>query len=182
MTKAPVRRWPLGIVLLHWSAALLTLATAGYAIYLLSPPDWSQRYIDRYMAGIAWHKTGGIAVLALALCWIAVRLRAGRPPLHGSPALRAAARAAHGALLLSLVVLPVSGYLADALAGNDLRLIGGIAIPRFLGADEGIGILLSQVHKWGGFALLGLVGLHVLGAVRHAFTRGDATLRAMAPW
>src|SRR5690606_28991641 len=69
------RRWPGAIVAVHWGTGLLALTVAGLAIYLLSPPDWSQPYIDRYMAWIGWHKLGGLLVLGLALFWVSVRMR-----------------------------------------------------------------------------------------------------------
>lgn len=176
------QRWPRGVALLHWAAAALALATAGYGVYLLSPPDWSQRYIDRYIAGIAWHQTGGLAVLALALGWGTARLFVARPPRAGSPGARLAAGLVHCALFALLIVLPLSGYVGDALVGNDLRLIGGVTVPRLLRTDRELALVLSYVHKWGGFTLLGLAGLHLAGALRRALAPGDTTLRAMRPW
>lgn len=179
LTRVRPARWPRILVVLHWATASLALATAGYALYLLSPPDWSQRYIDRYMVGIGWHRTGGAAVLLLALVWMAVRRRLPRPAPRGGPAARAAARVVHGALAFLLIALPLSGYLADSLSGSDMRWLGGLPMPDLFGTAPGWSIRFSQLHKWAGFTLLGLAMVHVAGALRHRFGGGDPTLSGM---
>lgn len=181
MTRPAGVRWPAAIVLLHWSTAALALATAGYGIYLLSPPDWSQRYLDRYEAGIGWHKIGGLTVLAFALCWIAVRARTRRPPLAAKGAMRGLVLGVHGLLLALVILLPVCGYVMDSLAGHGIALPGGVTIPPLLPRSDAVSMMLSYAHKWGGYALLGLAAFHIAGALRHALHPGDNTLRAMLP-
>lgn len=174
-------RWRGIIVLIHWSTAALALATAGYGIYLLSPPDWGQRYLDRYEAGIGWHKAAGLSVLALALAWIALRCRIARPPLAARGAMRRWVLGVHGLLLALLILLPASGYAMSALGGEGVALPGGLTIPPLLQRDDGASISFSYLHKWAGYTLLGLIGIHVAGALRHAVRPGDSTLRAMLP-
>lgn len=172
--------WPIAIVAIHWATALLALATACYGIYLLSPPEWSQAYIDRYFAGIHLHKIGGLAVLGLALCWLALRAAIPRPPLAARGGARRFVLGVHGALLGLMVLLPASGYLMDTLAGNGIALFGGFEIPSFLRRNDPASVMLSYFHKWAGFALLGLAALHAAGGLRHLFrpAKGD-TARSM---
>lgn len=167
--------------MLHWSTAILALATAAWGIYLLSPPDWSPPYIARYYAGIGWHKAGGLSVLALALCWLAVRWRTQRPPLESQGAMRLLVRGVHGLLLALVILLPVSGYVMDGLAGHGLALPGSIAIPPLLPRSDDVSVALSYPHKWAGYSLLGLAAVHVAGALLHAARPGDTVLRAMFP-
>lgn len=181
MTRPGGARWPVAIVMLHWSTAALALATAGYGIYLLSPPDWSQPYLDRYAAGIGWHKGGGLTVLALALCWTVLRTRLPRPPLAARGAMRGLVLGVHGLLLALVILLPASGYVMDSLAGHGIALPGGITIPPLLPRSDRASMMLSYPHKWAGYALLGLAALHLLGALRHALRPGDSALGAMLP-
>jgi cytochrome b561 len=171
------RRWPSVIVAVHWGTGLLALTVAGLAIYLLSPPDWSQPYIDRYKAWIGWHKLGGLLVLDLALFWAAMRRRAARPPAIGGPP----ARLVHSALLVLILALPVSGYLMDAFVNARLELPFGIGIPSPFARHDGPSIALSYLHKWGGWFLVGLAAAHAIAATGHAMRPGDSVLRAMMP-
>lgn len=171
------RRWPITIVAVHWTAGLLAFAVAGFAIYLLSPPDWSPRYIDRYMALIGWHKFGGLLVFGLALFWAVVRRHTPRPSAVGGRA----ARIVHGTLLVLLIALPVSGYVMDAFVNAVLELPIGMSIPSPLTPNETASIALSYAHKWGGFAFIGIAAAHAAAAIGHAMRPGDRVLRAMAP-
>ncbi|WP_336980741.1 cytochrome b [Altererythrobacter fulvus] len=173
--------WSLPVILLHWVTGGLTLAVAGLAVFLLSPPEWSQFYIDRYMAWIGWHRLGGLAVLLLAAGWIALRRLKPRPPRTGGPHMQAAAILAQGLMLALLIALPVSGYLMDALINPALELPGGVSLPSPLPRHQTFSIALSYIHKWGGFALLGIAALHIAAALWHGLRPGDRTLRAMLP-
>ncbi|MEL7687181.1 cytochrome b/b6 domain-containing protein [Citromicrobium bathyomarinum] len=183
MTIAVPTRWPVLVAMLHWSTAALALATAGYAIYLLSPPDWSQPYIDRYMAGIGLHKAGGLIVLTLALCWVALRMVTPRPPLAVHGGMRRFVLGVHAVLMALVILLPLSGYAMDGFAGHGLALPGNLAVPPLLPRSDAAATFLSYPHKWAGYALLGLVALHIAGALRHAVDteKGDVLL-AMMPW
>ncbi len=57
--------WAPPLILLHWMTGLLALAVAVLAAFLLSPPQWTQAYIDRYIALITWHRLGA----SLCCCW-----------------------------------------------------------------------------------------------------------------
>lgn len=168
MTHPVDSRWPVAIVLLHWCTAALALATAGYGTYLLSPPDWSQPFIDRYEAGISWHKAGGLTVLALAACWIALRRRTPRPPLAARGSMRLLVLGVHGVLFALAILLPISGYAMDSLAGHGIALPGGATFPSLLPRSDRASMFLSYPHKWAGYALLGLACLHIAGALRRA--------------
>ena len=182
MTGQRPAQWPVVIAVLHWGTAVLTLATAAYAIYLLSPPDWSQPYIDRYYAGIGLHKLGGLAVLALVVCWGCLRLGTPRPPMVAQGTMGGVVLAVHGLLFTLAILLPLSGYAMDGFNGNALSFPGGLTIPPFLPPSNSASIALSYPHKWGGYALLALVALHVAGALRHAFGEGQPNaLLAMLP-
>lgn len=173
--------WSLPVILLHWVTGGLTLAVAGLAVFLLSPPEWSQSYIDRYMAWIGWHRLGGLGVLLLAAVWISLRCLRPRPLRTGSPNMQFAAIMAQGLMLAFLIALPVSGYLMDALINPALELPGGVSLPSPLPRHQTFSVALSYIHKWGGFALLGIVALHIAAALWHGLRPGDRTLRAMLP-
>lgn len=87
----------------------------------------------------------------------------------------------HGLLLALAILLPMSGYVMDGLAGHGLALPGGFSLPALLPRNEDASAALSYPHKWAGYTLLGLVTLHVGGALLRASRLGDTVLRAMLP-
>ncbi len=177
-----IDHWPPSLVLLHCATAILALMVAALAVFLLSPPNWSQLYVDRYMAWIGWHRLGGLVVLLSGIFWIVVRIRTPRPPRRGAPWVRRASRLTHAALLSLLIALPVSGYVMDSLVNAWLVLPMGISLPSALSRHEELSIATSYAHKWGGFALLGLAAMHIVAALVHAMRPGDRTLQRMLPW
>lgn len=156
----------MGETLIHWGAAGLTLTAAGVALFLLSPPNWSEIYVQRYMAGIEHHKTMGLLALVLAVAWpIARTVRRPRP---GPETEQALAKVVHLGLFASLIILPVSGYLSSTLFGNGLTLSGLATLPPLLPENRAMAAALHLVHKWGGYVFLALAALHTVAALTHA--------------
>lgn len=86
-----------------------------------------------------------------------------------------AARAVHGPLYAALLGLTISGIASLALSGAGSILFGGASgpLPDFRDFTPRVG------HGIVAWLLLGLLALHVGGALHHHFTRRDATLARM---
>lgn len=165
--------------LVHWIAAGLSLCAAGLALNLLSPPDWSEVHVQRYMAGIEHHKTLGLAALAAAAAW--PWLRRPRPERSGPKWARRLATAVHLGLFAALLALPVSGYLSSTLFGNGLTLSGLVEIPPLLAKNDNLAGVLHQVHRWSAYVFLVLAGVHTTAAAVHA-ARRDGVWATMSPF
>lgn len=174
-------RWPRPIILLHWTTGTMAMVVAALAVFLLSPPDWSQLYVDRYIAWIGWHKLGGLLVLLPAATWIVARRRTPRPPRAGGRLIQRAAHLTHLAILTLLIALPISGYLMDSLVNAQLELPAGVSLTSPFPRHEALSIAMSYAHEWGGLALLGLTAMHIIAALARACRRGDRTVGKMLP-
>ena len=152
-------------IALHWTIAVLVVAqivlhdgmVAAYAAGRGVGPATES---DLFLADL--HVAFGIAVFALALLRVALRVRRGAPPppQDEHPALRMAARATHIALYALILGMPVTGGLA---------WFGGIEA-------------MADLHGAGKAAILVLVGLHVLGALyQHFYLRTDVLRRMLRP-
>ncbi len=110
---------------------------------------------------VALHVYGGIAILALVVLRLVVRLVQGapQPPEAESERLKRVAHLTHWALYAVMVLIPVTGLAA---------WFGGI------GAS-------GEVHEVLGNLLLFLVGLHVLGVLYHQFILGTNLIARMRP-
>jgi len=163
---------------LHW------LVVAGIVLQY----TWAWR-IDRAVsvretfALVNQHKSIGMTVLGLA----AVRLawRAFHPPPAPPPGMpgweRRAAGLVHWMLYLLLFAQPLSGWAWSSAAGYGARFYGLLKVPDLVPTDERLADALGAVHATLGVAMLVLVGIHVLAALRHHFLIGDDVLTRMLP-
>lgn len=128
------------------------------------------------------HFAFGLAVLALILPRLVVRLAGGAPPPHpqGSPLLRLAALAGHVTLYTLLAALPLSGWYAASTMGVKVTLLG-VTLPALAAVGQGGGGIVGDLHGTAGNVLLILAGLHGLMALYHHFVLKDDTLRSMIP-
>jgi len=129
------------------------------------------------------HKAIGITVLVLTLGRIGWRLGHRPPPLPpATPGWeRLAAHAVHRLFYLLLMVLPLSGWaMVSGIRRNPLDWFGLFPIP-YLPIPPSLAHLGHDAHGLIGFAMLGLVALHVAAALRHHFVLRDGVLSRMLP-
>ena len=72
----------------------------------------------------------------------------------------------------------LSGYLSSSFSGWGTKLWWLIDLPRWSAKDPALNELFSEVHLWTSTALLGVIAVHLSGAVYHAISR-DGVVRRM---
>lgn len=174
----PGQRYDPVAQLFHWGIAALLLVQVSIALLLplLLPPSAADRLS-------AWHLSVGSTILLLMVLRLAWRLTHPPPPLPADlpPALQLVARATHWAFYVLLMVLPLLGWTAASAYGATVRLFGLIPLPALVAPDKPFAESVGAVHGTVAFLLLGLIGLHVAGAMYHALIRRDGVLRRMLP-
>jgi cytochrome b561 len=181
-----VERYTATAVVLHWAIAVLIGLNIVLAIGSGYVPDgWVRPMIDL-------HKSCGITVLGLLVVRVAWRLGHRPPPW---PAAyrgweKRAAHLAHLALYVLMFAMPATGWVHDSAwagaAGHPLKLFW--VIPWFrLGFVTGLDAatrdevhrVFGEVHTLTSYALYGVLGLHVLAALKHQFIDRQAELQRM---
>lgn len=167
-------RYSLPAIVLHWGQAVLVIWLLWLGWTMVDLPKGAER-----SAAYGLHKSLGL--LALLLVGVRLAWRAGHPPPASAATGNEArlAQAVHHLLYVFLVMAPVAGYLASSFTSYPLKFFG-LEIFKLGWPDEGWNgsfKLLHVVFVWGGAAL---VGLHVLGALKHVVQR-DGTLARMLP-
>lgn len=170
MTARPIQggRYSGIAILFHWTIAALVLVNLWIGLIGGSMPA---------------HKAIGITVLVLTLGRIGWRLGHRPPPLpSGTPGWeRMAAHATHLLFYILLIVLPLSGW---AMVSGEKRYpldwFALFPIP-YLPIPPSLAHLGHEAHELLGFAMLGLVALHVAAALRHHFLLRDGVLSRMLP-
>jgi len=153
--------------ILHWLMAAIIIFLLGLGIYMADflPKDAANR-MDIY----GLHKSLGALVLALIVIRLVNRF------VNKAPALpqamhkfeKLAAHLAHSALYLLMIIVPLSGYLMSNAFGYPVGFFG-IELPFLMEKNEKIGMIFHEVHEIAPYILIGVLVLHVAGAVKHRY-------------
>ncbi len=196
--RSDATHWDGMVKALHWTLALVILieVPAGYVMSRTYGASFKDAGILKvHILASQFHHTLGFLVLAGVLLWIARRLHRGRPVWDRAMprAQRLLASSVHGLLLLLLVAIPWSGWTAiSALADSPSygtthlwffgfdRLLPRIWEPLPFNDPNGYA-LFGKLHRWGLWAGLALLTLHVASAIWHHAVARDGVLRRMWP-
>lgn len=179
--RSTTRGWGRAARLLHWATAALVLGQwlLGQYMTSLGPEALAQKFV-LYQR----HKSLGALILLVTLVRLAWRLvdRVRPEPPAAMPAWqRRAAAATHALLYLLLLVMPVTGFLAGAASplGVPTVLFGVLPVPHPIGPDAALEQAFVLAHRIQGWAIAGLLALHVAAALKHHVIDRDATLLRM---
>jgi cytochrome b561 len=183
---------------LHWTTVVLVVVLLGTGKAGLVDAEHPAS------AAFMWHGSLGVLVLALAAARLLWRLV--KPPPEFPSTMtrlgRIAARTMHASLYALIIALPLSGWLAAAAEGSRINFFDVATLPRgnlfgpatdagqpaALRAQASAGAsgeegenLAKESHELLGDALLVLVSLHLLAALKHEFVDHDGLIRRMLP-
>ena len=178
------RRYYLSQRLLHWAIALLVICSlsGGLTLYWLGFEGAQARFgVDGTNLLYTSHKTLGILILLLMMVRIVARAVLGKPEYYQRlPALqRVASETVHGLLYLLLLAMPVLGWLATAAGGFPVEFFHW-HLPGLIGEDDALSQQLFFWHGVVGFAILGLIVMHIAAAVYHWRVRRDGVMQRMS--
>ena len=161
---------------LHW--LVLALLVAQFAI-AWTMPDIKRDTPDTGL--VAWHLSVGTTILAAMLVRLVWRLTHTPPP---PPAdlprlLQFVSRMTQWLLYAILIVLPVLGWINASSRGYPALLFGVVPLPPLVSRGSSFGHAMGDLHGTVALVLLGVIGLHVLGALYHTFILRDGLLRRL---
>ena len=172
-------RYSATAMLLHWAMALLLVA--NFAL--------GERSEDLARGPeLAWvmqlHKSIGITILVLTFWRLGLRLMTPRPAkVADNPLLQLASTAVHWGFYAVMLIVPLSGWLLISTSKSPTPLMVFDLIPWPLLPNFGHDVheIGEEVHAILAKAMLPLLALHLLGAVRHQFFMRDALMERMVP-
>jgi cytochrome b561 len=173
---ALAQRYSAVAIALHWSIAILIVIAFGLGLTVDNFPK------EIKGAVINLHSLIGLAVLVLSLARLYWRATHPAPPLPQSmtPIARLAAHAAHIALYLLMIAIPLIGIPTLLYRGRGLDF-GLFQIASPFERTPDIYRPLTELHELASFALIGLAAAHVLAALYHHFIGKDDVLTRMMP-
>lgn len=166
-------------VVAHWliAVAIFFLFISSWWMLALPLPSEDFRYRE---LPFQLHKNVGITLVVVLFLLLYVRLRH-RPapfPDRVAPWMRRMAAADHALLYGVILACCISGYLSSSFSGWSTTLWWTVDLYHWGWEDEELNMLFSDIHLWTCWALLGLICVHISGALFHAF-RNDGLVRRM---
>ena len=128
------------------------------------------------------HKATGILLLALAVIRILWRLTHRAPPLpeNMSGLEKLASHITHFTLYAMMVIIPLSGWIMSSASRWPISFYGLFDVAKFAVSKDDIIVGIShEAHELLGFAMIGLLVLHIAAALRHHFVLKDGIMRRM---
>lgn len=168
---SPAMKW------VHWltAAAIAALFALGWTI------DEFSAAATRKMLLVV-HQSLGLTIILLAALRLVLRRNGiGEADTTVPPWMQVLARLGHAALYVSMIALPVSGWVYSSAKGAAINFFWLVKLPRLMTPDLDAADQFLKIHEIVGFVVLGLIGLHVGAALYHHLIRRDDTLLSMLP-
>jgi cytochrome b561 len=185
MNSPALRYTPVAIVL-HWTIAAFILFNLSLGFFM----EGFARPLKEIVVPL--HISSGMTILALTLLRILWRLSHRPPPLHAGllPWERAAAHGVHALLYVLMLAMTLTGW--SIISAHAPNPHGG---PKYFGlfhlppigplsqleatAQKAAHERFVQLHSIGAWIFLGLLALHVAGALKHQLVDRHAELARM---
>lgn len=185
VSRRLTRRYTAVAITFHWliALAIVTIAMIGLVMAHVKLTPLMQFKLFQL------HKSIGITILALTVLRLLWRLTHRPPALPTDmPKLeRRAAEGTHVMLYVLMLGLPLIGWaLVSASPLNLPTVLYGVVPWPHLPMPPGISKatlapILTRVHAYGAYILIGLFALHAAAALRHHLVIRDDVLRRMIP-
>ena len=152
----------------HWLAAILVIT-----LFLTHEGE---------RGGLAYffHVSIGAAVGVFLLWRVWHRVRRGMTEKSDqAPIFNIAAQIVIWGFLVAIVVVVITGYLLPWSVGRPLDVAGLFSIPSPMAPNRTFHEIVEETHEISGQLFLPLLGLHLLGAAKHAFLDRDGITARM---
>lgn len=162
-------------ILFHWLTGLSFIATFAIGFYLVDLPRSPEKF-----ELLSLHKSFGVAVLIVALVRVIWRLKEGpiQSATSGPAWQEKAATIVHYTLLVSTLLMPISGIIMSVGGGHSVAFF---SIELIAGGEktEWVNSLGKSLHFYASRVVMITLALHVAGALKHHFIDKDNTLIRM---
>ena len=179
MTDAVQKRYSRGAMIFHWTIAVLVIMNWQIA-------ERAHEFEGPLRGEImGYHKAWGMLILTLTVGRLLWRWTHKVPPLPSDLANweRLLARTVHAIFYVLLIALPLGGWLANSLNGREVDFFGFFTIPALpVGENKDLGGSIFDAHEIAGKTFIYLIGLHILGALKHTFLDRNGGIFRMLPF
>jgi cytochrome b561 len=177
MLKNTTRQYGAIAKVFHWLTAVVVVFQCALGIWMVE----LDYYDAWYTQAPHIHKSIGILFALMLMIRLTWRFYSPAPlPLsHHSRLEKSAARATHWLIYATLWVIIVSGYLISSADGRAIEVFSWFEVLSFGELIDQQEDIAGDIHEWIAYALIVLVSLHALAALKHHFIDKDNTLKRM---
>jgi cytochrome b561 len=174
-------------IVLHWMIAAAILAQLAGGLWMVGAIRSAEAQALAFSV-YQWHKSVGLTILVLTALRLGWRLANPPPPLPAAVSRieRIASRAMHALFYVLTLCLPLVGWamVSASPLGLPTMVFGLIELPHIgwlSGLGGGVEAAFKSAHRAMGYALIGLLGLHIAAALKHHLFDRDDVLTRMLP-
>ena len=170
-------RYGLVAIVLHWIMAVMIFGLFALGWYMVD-----LTYYDKLYKTLPFvHKSVGVLFALLLIFRLLWRMINITPNFEQSLASweKMAARIAHMALYILMILIAASGYLISTANGASIAVFDLFQLPAIITGLPDQEDISGLVHKYLAYALMGLALLHAGAALKHHYIDKDNTLRKM---
>lgn len=164
-------------ILLHWTVAVAVFGLFALGLWMTGLTYYS----EWYNLAPHVHQSVGLILAAVIVFRLAWRLGNRHPAFE--PTMkdweRIGAVAAHWGMYALIATLLATGYVIPTAGGDPVAVFDWFTVPAIGRFDSASVDLAGAIHYWGAWALMALVAMHTLAALKHHFIDRDRTLRKM---
>jgi cytochrome b561 len=168
-------RYSTGAVILHWLIAILIMSNMALAFYTAELPR-PQRLPTTMI-----HAEIGMSVLILSAARIIWRLTHRAPPF--APWLKPwevrLASGVHASFYALMIAVPLMGWFMASARGRAVSMFGLFKVNP-LPLPASVASFCDDLHVTLAYLMIGLVTLHIAGALKHQFVTRDGELARMS--
>ena len=159
----------------HWIGALFVILLLGIGLYFSDMPRGAEKTFWR-----ALHIAFGTVAIPFLLFRVFWRVRSTSPlPVAQAPALQRLSHFVHVLLLAGIVIMVVTGPLIQWFAGRPFGIFDVVSFASPLPKSQLWHARMEDIHGWVAWAIIWLLGLHLLGVIKHQFIDRDNLLARM---
>lgn len=164
-------------IFFHWVSAVVVLGLFGLGFYMV---DLSY-YDEMYRTAPFIHKSVGVLLMLFVvsrLIWKVVNPKVAALANHQPWEIRLA-HVVHHLLYLLIFIAMFSGYFISTADGKSIEVFGWFEVPALISTIDNLEDIAGEIHEITTWIIMGLVLLHVAGALKHHFIDKDGTLKRM---
>lgn len=159
----------------HWIGALFVILLLGIGLYFSDLPRGLEKTYWRTL-----HIAIGTIAIPFLLFRVFWRMRATSPlPPPQAPALQRLSNIVHALLLAGIVTMVVTGPLIQWFGGRAFGIFDVVQFASPLAKSELWHKRMEDIHGFVAWAIIWLLGLHLLGVIKHQFIDRDRLLARM---
>jgi len=162
----------------HWLTMLIIFGLLALGSFM---GDFPKGEFKGFLFGI--HKSFGIMIIVITICRLLWFAFSKRPKPEKTIEIREVKifKLIIIIFYFLLFAIPLSGWLRSSFAGYPVDFFGLFDVAAVVDKNKAIATYFKEIHEFLTTAIMVVIGLHFLAAMRHHFMLKDNVLKRMLP-